>query len=189
MTHLVALSGGPDSAWCLKHVLETTNDRVIGLHVSLVDGTRRHEMELFACKMIESYARKHLRPFELRLATMQAWHGATYYDWPVVAQFVGMVLASDEGITDVWNGTVREDEGSKERDAMGERIAKWSASLWTPDAKSVRFHFAPGTLSKAEVRAYLGEELWGLTWSCRYPTPRNEPCGECVACKRRNESA
>ena len=49
-----------------------------------------------------------------------------------------------------------------------------------PEFKSV-----PGyTTTKQEVREYLGEQLWSMTWSCRF----NVECGECWSCKNRNKT-
>jgi len=43
------------------------------------------------------------------------------------------------------------------------------------------------SLPKAEIAHRLGE-LWPLTWSCLYPTPDLNPCGECEKCGERQET-
>lgn len=41
-------------------------------------------------------------------------------------------------------------------------------------------------VSKSDMRAYLGEEIWAMTTSCDRPNEYGGPCGLCLKCKQRD---
>ncbi len=187
MTHLVALSGGPDSTWCLQHVLKTTTDPVIALHVSLVDRSRRWERELMSVRQIQRHLIKHVRHFQVQEATMNPPESKSYIDWSIIGAYIGMVLRARDDITDVWGGTGHHDGVVGPRDEMGRKIALLIAQQENDalaGGKEPLFHYEPAHLDKRAIRLELGEELWNKTWSCRRPF-HGIPCGKCMSCEKR----
>jgi 7-cyano-7-deazaguanine synthase in queuosine biosynthesis len=185
MTHLVMVSGGPDSAWCLRHVLLTTDAPVIALHVEILDAGGRAPFEMRAFQSICDLLER-IRPIERMTCGLTVPLSCVAADWVLLGGIMGGVIAGRPEITDVWGGTVIEDGDVSERDAMGAHIAMLTARnspAWIE--RPVTWHYEPRHLNKRAIRREIGEELWSETWSCRAPIAIG-PCGRCFACERRS---
>lgn len=188
MRHLVLLSGGPDSAVCLKKVLTETDDPVVALHVSFNDEFGRWRMERAAVEMISLYCRSMFRDFVLEYAscTFPRQHG--YSDIPMLAPFAASIVLGYRDIGKTWLG-VDDDQDDK---PAGRHFRKALEACVFEERHGIpcpREYFPPldYCMPKREVRAYLGETLWNLTWSCRQPQGM-DPCGRCRSCINRRKA-
>ena len=83
MTHLVMVSGGPDSAWCLRYVLLTTDAPAIALRVEILDagGRAPFETRAFAriCDLLER-----IRPIERITCGLTVPLSCVAADWALI---------------------------------------------------------------------------------------------------------
>lgn len=181
------LSGGPDSVLALQEALTTTSDPVVALHVSLVNGGRRWERELAACRRIVPLMQRRFRPFDYHEGRSVWPVGTSPADMPALAPHMAALCLHYRDIGKTWTG---EDFGTNGR-TDAHMLAALRACLYEEryGVAPPTDHWPPpgGARPKHVVRALLGD-LWGLSWSCREPTITGEPCGTCHSCRDRAQA-
>jgi hypothetical protein len=115
MTHLVMVSGGPDSAWCLRYVLLTTDAPAIALRVEILDagGRAPFETRAFAriCDLLER-----IRPIERITCGLTVPLSCVAADWVLLGGIMGGVIAGRPEIIDVWDHAVLVNGASPHKD-------------------------------------------------------------------------
>lgn len=192
--HLVLLSGGPDSATLLRHVLEKEEDSgtVLGLHFHT--GIAKNALELAAARSIA-------KDFKVPVQVMDVSHfvaaagGAelTIHSEAHVLRFGTAVLlsmaaafANQNRIASVWVALHKDD--AQESPEYGEDFLQWMnnglAQVKSQTRVQAPFHIWP----KSRVLKY-GASInvpFAKTWSCLCPV-RKIQCGTCGACRARRE--
>lgn len=183
---LLMLSGGLDSAWCLRHYAEQGR-RLRTHHVSLHDHEGRGAVEDRAVNRVLKWAEKQGYGHLIEHSTSRVEWGSTgwipknYHLW---AWWAGAILAAPQhrGITEIAlprhsdaftssTGAVLSDRAYA---AHIEAIAGRSVTVLTP-----MLH-----LTKAQVVADLPPELVKAAWWCRRPEPTGAPCHRCMTCRQ-----
>ena len=193
MTHVVLISGGPDSAYALKRAIDCTDQPVVALHVvrACCSGSKLHLRE-------EEAAR---RVFEALCGGLDRCTYADAYsrmspevcgpipDLMIVAPFVASACLLLEDVECVHVGP----DPKMVDGVIDNHFALAVRTCMVPARNGIDppAHFWPrgreNDVSKQQVREALGEVLWEATWSCRNPKGLAQ-CGECEGCLERKET-
>ncbi len=192
--HLVLLSGGPDSATLLRHVLANEKDGGTALGFHFHTGIAKNALELAAARSIA-------KDFEIPIQVMDISHfvaaagGAelTIHSEAHVLRFGTAVLLSMAGafanqnrIASVWIALHKDD--AQESSEYGERFLRWVNDGLTQVESQTRIQAPFHKWPKSRVLKH-GAALnvpFSKTWSCLCPV-RKTHCGTCGACRARRE--
>ena len=189
MISLVMLSGGIDSTYVLARLLKDSDDEVLAHHVHFINNSRRHVAESEACKKIVKYCQENYRPFSYTETAIDhrklSAHGsdvaASGFEAGAVA--ASYFLTKSESVDRWLIGLTEEDTLPRWR----MRDAQACCDANCQNGLVPELHFFP-LVSLPQQVAYMGDELFEMTWSCRAPRFDGDnfsSCQECPACVRR----
>lgn len=183
--HLLMLSGGLDSAWCLRHLVESGTP-VRTHHVTLADWEGRAAVEDKAVTGILSWVREHGYGHLVTHTRSVVdfgdvrWIPQNYYLW---AYWAGVIMANpaNASITKVVIPRHSDAFDDPSRAAKSDRAYKTITALVAgrePELVYPMIH-----LAKADVVRDLPDDLRARCWYCRRPR-RGAPCGTCRTCRQ-----
>lgn len=185
---IVFWSGGVDSTLLAYKVLTETTDDILLHHVNLLNSDNRNHCELAAIRNIMPLLMQ-LRPYVYSESTLDlTCISGTSSDEDIMFFLGGRiamaypyykkVIFSDGSISEDYDGSMVERESLRGTQEDYFKVVSWSA-------KNAHLELPLREMTKKEVWEALPDNIKYFTWSCRFPTRTNSPCGECVACKKR----
>lgn len=186
--HLLMLSGGLDSAWCLNHYL-SQGIPLRTHHVRLNDWEGRADVEDRAVERILDWAAQqgwshlitHTRS-EVNFGDLR-WIPYNYHLW---AYWAGTIMASPAGksITKIViprHSDAFDNAAAPEKSNHAYRTHVRTMSGRTPELVYPMIH-----LAKADIVRTIPDELREAAWWCRRPV-NGKPCHKCKTCKQVDE--
>ena len=183
--HLLMLSGGLDSAWCLKHLVESGLP-VRTHHVTLRDWEGRAHVEGQAVGRVLDWARRNGYGHLITHSTSAVdfgdvmWIPQNFHLW---AYWAGTLMAApankaiDKVVLPRHSDAFTTPAGAKRSDAA------YRAHIKAISGRTPKLVYPMAHLTKAEVVRDLPADLRSACWWCR--RPRNgQPCHECMTCKQ-----
>lgn len=199
MSILVPVSGGPDSLYALKKAVEYGK----GVHVLLVDIDRENNSRMYqaAGEHFVDYFKEWI--VKEHRYVVRTPHGprhdgvpgaATgqlrYVEYYLIAPITN-ILYDNSDITAVSMGVCREEFDMVEDISQHEDYKDDTQTLGVAyrallNGREIdRFFLTLPAPTKQEIRDYVGEYLWGVSVSCRFPTDNHQACGGCAKCEAR----
>lgn len=206
MTDLVMLSGGIDSAWCLKHVLETSKNPVAVCHVRLSGSLYNSNFSRLQYKATRDIC-DHLTYKYGEFERFDINYSSPYHCGPmawIIAAPLASVLMYRPDIKRVFWGECKEEMDDYDPGGFAVSKALVKAHLNAPEMdicvekgyfpyprRKMPQYLRPGVKkTKYELAEELGWDLVAKTHSCFNPTILNNNilvCKKCAHCKHRSQ--
>jgi 7-cyano-7-deazaguanine synthase in queuosine biosynthesis len=189
------LSGGVDSVYVLKKLLQETTDDVVALHLRMANAEKRWVPETRAARAAAEWCQANCRAFryvevtldrrqlsDAGLDTLSAGFHAGLLDRAEIdagrrridRYTMGYCLEEREELSEDGN-----------LDGRIERLRTVRALVSGPDAHMAYFELP--LVRKADEMLYLGAALSNICWACRTPLhdggERYHECGTCPPCQ------
>ncbi|WP_350335260.1 hypothetical protein [Coralliovum pocilloporae] len=191
---LIMFSGGIDSTYALKRMLNDTDDDILVHHIHLINIEGRHKAEARSCAAIVDHLKATTRDFFYTECTIDRSRFRAFGMDVVTAAFEAGIVASsffrERGyMADRWTTGACLDE--IENSGVEDEKQRLEAMLMAVDINcrpnpSPKYFQLPYIRKKDQI-AYLGPELTQMCWTCRTPIANEdgtfEACGECKTCK------
>ncbi len=185
------LSGGIDSTAVLVKLLEETEDHIHAHHIYLKNRMGRERVELAAVYKIVEYCHNHYRAFDFTVSSIDlSFLRSTPPDIFHTNYIAGLMVGLDPRIKRLARCVIADDE-EDETYSIRRDVARMLFRTLVPQKRSPEYIYPVKDMSKAEVIAYLPQDLLHLTWSCRTPQRTQSAfkrCGQCHTCQQIQEA-
>ena len=200
MINLVMFSGGLDSCYLLWHLLTKTDDIIHCHHIKIINNIEyRWEEELEATLKIYDYCSKNYRTFFKSESTyeLNAFNKYVGLDYDIVLLYAKNIAGNlankfPAEYIQLSIGAILDDlesQGIKERRSRNVGDNLWIAlhqclEKYQRDQVNsyVSFPLIELKKTKYDIIKELPKELFNLSWYCRKPIKKNEPCKLCHSC-------
>lgn len=179
------LSGGLDSAWCLKHLVESGLP-VRTHHVTLRDWEGRAQVEDQAVENILGWARRNGYGQLITHTSSKVdfgnvkWIPYNYHLW---AYWAGVLMSAPANSKIDKVVIARHSDAFSTPDGPKKSDAAYKTHIKAISGKNPKLVYPMLHLTKAEVVADLPDSLRQACWWCRRPKG-GRPCHQCKTCKQ-----
>jgi len=188
---LIMLSGGADSTAALVKLLSEGEEHVHAHHIYLKNQSARALPELQATYDIVDYCKRHYRPFDFTLSTIDVSFMRNIPPDIFHTNYIAaMMVITDSRIKKLTRCVIVEDEADTTYDNRKNAARKLFQTL-VPEGRRPEYIYPVREMTKADILTYLPLDLLKITWSCRTPIVGKTGfmrCGECHTCEQVRDS-